>query len=458
MFDVSLTELMVIGVVALIVIGPERLPKVARTVGHLLGRAQRYVNDVKSDIQREIELDELRKFKSEMETAAQGVQKSLHETQASLEEPVQQLRAELDEAAREVNGQPAAQAPAADASEALPAPTPAAGSPAAGSPAAGSPAAQPATEPARTIAPPAQNPNLALDLGPEPAQATAPATPAASEPAPAAKPATPRNANVTQDASQQEDGQQESFISHLIELRSRLLRAAAAIVAVFIVLFIYPGASPIYDALAQPMLASLPQGTRMIATGVITPFMVPVKVTMMAAFIIALPVVLYQAWAFVAPGLYRHEKRLALPLIVSSTVLFLAGMAFCYFVVFRTVFHFIATFAPQSITPAPDIEAYLSFVMTMFLAFGITFEVPVAVVLLVKMGVVELSKLKAARGYVVVGAFIIAAVVTPDVVSQFMLAVPLCLLYEVGLICARMVSPRRAAEDDPASDSLTERH
>ena len=201
MFDVSLTELMVIGVVALIVIGPERLPKVARTVGHLLGRAQRYVNDVKSDIQREIELDELRKFKSEMETAAQGVQKSLHETQASLEEPVQQLRAELDEAAREVNGQPAAQAPAADASEALPAPTPAAGSPAAGSPAAGSPAAgspaagspaaQPATEPARTIAPPAQNPNLALDLGPEPAQATAPATPAASEPAPAAKPATP---------------------------------------------------------------------------------------------------------------------------------------------------------------------------------------------------------------------------------------------------------------------------
>lgn len=264
---------------------------------------------------------------------------------------------------------------------------------------------------------------------------------------------------MTQDASQQEDGQQESFISHLIELRSRLLRAAAAIVAVFIVLFIYPGASPIYDALAQPMLASLPQGTRMIATGVITPFMVPVKVTMMAAFIIALPVVLYQAWAFVAPGLYRHEKRLALPLIVSSTVLFLAGMAFCYFVVFRTVFHFIATFAPQSITPAPDIEAYLSFVMTMFLAFGITFEVPVAVVLLVKMGVVELSKLRAARGYVVVGAFIIAAVVTPpDVVSQFMLAVPLCLLYEVGLICARMVSPRRAAEDDPASDSLTERH
>ena len=308
MFDVSLTELMVIGVVALIVIGPERLPKVARTVGHLLGRAQRYVNDVKSDIQREIELDELRKFKSEMETAAQGVQKSLHETQASLEEPVQQLRAELDEAAREVNGQPAAQAPAADASEALPAPTPAAGSPAAGSPAAGSPAAQPATEPARTIAPPAQNPNLALDLGPEPAQATAPATPAASEPAPAAKPATPPERQ--RDPGRLPTRRRPAGKLHLPSDRAalRLLRAAAAIVAVFIVLFIYPGASPIYDALAQPMLASLPQGTRMIATGVITPFMVPVKVTMMAAFIIALPVVLYQAWAFVAPGLYRHES------------------------------------------------------------------------------------------------------------------------------------------------------
>lgn len=180
-------------------------------------------------------------------------------------------------------------------------------------------------------------------------------------------------------------------------MRTRLLRAVGAVVAVFIVLFIYPGASAIYDVLAAPMLASLPEGTRMIATGVITPFMVPVKVTMMAAFIVALPVVLYQAWAFVAPGLYRHEKRLALPLIVSSTFLFIAGMAFCYFVVFRTVFHFIATFAPQSITPAPDIEAYLSFVMTMFMAFGITFEVPVAVVLLVKMGIVELSAAVRAR-------------------------------------------------------------
>ncbi|AOB28934.1 MULTISPECIES: twin-arginine translocase subunit TatC [Bordetella] len=266
---------------------------------------------------------------------------------------------------------------------------------------------------------------------------------------------------MSQDASTDNpDQQQDSFISHLVELRSRLLKAAGAVVAVFIVLFLYPGASAIYDVLAQPMLASLPEGTRMIATGVITPFMVPVKVTMMAAFVVALPVVLYQAWAFVAPGLYKHEKRLALPLILSSTLLFIIGMAFCYFFVFRTVFHFIATFAPQSITPAPDIEAYLSFVMTMFMAFGITFEVPVAVVLLVKTGIVEVAKLRAARGYVVVGAFIIAAVVTPpDVVSQFMLAVPLCLLYEVGLLCARLVTPRRRGEEESEDDqALTERH
>jgi len=264
---------------------------------------------------------------------------------------------------------------------------------------------------------------------------------------------------VNQQVNNEEEMQQDSFISHLVELRTRLLRAAGAVLAVFIVLFIYPGASAIYDVLAQPMLASLPEGTRMIATGVITPFMVPVKVTMMAAFVLSLPIVLYQAWAFVAPGLYRHEKRLAMPLIISSTLLFILGMAFCYFFVFRTVFHFIATFAPQSITPAPDIEAYLSFVMTMFLAFGITFEVPVAVVLLVKTGLVDVAKLRAARGYVVVGAFVIAAIVTPpDVVSQFMLAVPLCLLYELGLLVARMIKPTPRGGADTTDGSLTERN
>nr|WP_218953411.1 twin-arginine translocase subunit TatC [Parapusillimonas granuli] len=239
----------------------------------------------------------------------------------------------------------------------------------------------------------------------------------------------------------------------MVELRSRLLRAVSAVLAVFVILFIYPGPSAIYDVLAQPMLASLPEGTRMIATGVITPFMVPIKVTLLASFVLALPVVLYQAWAFVAPGLYRHEQRLALPLIASSTLLFLAGMAFCYFVVFRTVFQFIAGFAPESITPAPDIEAYVSFVITMFVAFGVTFEVPIAVILLVKSGMVTVEKLRGARGYVIVGAFVIAAVVTPpDVVSQFMLAVPLCLLYEVGVVVAGMLKVKEAAADELESD------
>jgi sec-independent protein translocase protein TatC len=243
-------------------------------------------------------------------------------------------------------------------------------------------------------------------------------------------------------------------MSHLVELRSRLLRAVGTMLVVFIALFLYPGASVIYDLLAAPMLASLPEGTRMIATGVITPFMVPVKVTMMAAFVVSLPVVLYQVWAFVAPGLYRHEQRLALPLIISSSLLFLAGMAFCYFIVFKTIFSFIASFAPQSITPAPDIEAYLGFVMTMFLAFGITFEVPVAVILLVRMRIVTIAQLQQSRGYVIVGAFIIAAVVTPpDVVSQFLLAVPLCVLYEVGILLARGIKPRSEETKTDGQDS-----
>jgi len=237
--------------------------------------------------------------------------------------------------------------------------------------------------------------------------------------------------------------QEESFISHLVELRDRLLRALVVVVVVFACLM--PWAGDIYDILAQPMMQALPEGTRMIATGVVTPFFVPMKVTLLVAFVIALPFVLYQAWAFIAPGLYAHEKRLGLPLVIGSTILFLAGMAFCYFFVFGTVFKFIAQFAPKSITPAPDIEQYLAFVMSMFLAFGITFEVPVFVIVLVKMGVVDVAKLKEARPYVIVGAFVVAAVVTPpDVVSQLMLAVPMCLLYELGIFLARFVGKTRA--------------
>jgi sec-independent protein translocase protein TatC len=238
--------------------------------------------------------------------------------------------------------------------------------------------------------------------------------------------------------------QQENFVSHLVELRDRLLRAVVGFLIVFVALMAYPGAAYIFDLLALPIQSALPEGTKMIATGVITPFMVPVKLTAMVAFVISLPVLLYQAWAFIAPGLYQHEKKMALPIIFSSTVLFLVGIAFCHFIVFGKVFAFINDFAPQSITPAPDIEAYMSFVLTMFMAFGMTFEVPIVVVVLVYLGVVTVEKLVEIRGYVIVAAFVIAAIVTPpDVMSQLFLAIPICILYEVGILFAKIIGKQR---------------
>ncbi|HVL76916.1 MAG TPA: twin-arginine translocase subunit TatC [Noviherbaspirillum sp.] len=240
---------------------------------------------------------------------------------------------------------------------------------------------------------------------------------------------------------------QETFVSHLVELRNRVIKATAAILVVFLCLM--PWAGAIYDLLALPMMAALPEGSQMIATGVITPFLVPVKVTLLAAFIIALPVVLYQAWAFIAPGLYAHEKRLVMPLVLSSSVLFMVGVAFCYYFVFGMVFKFINEFAPASIAVAPDIESYFGFVMTLFIAFGLTFEVPVVVVVLVRMGVITVQKLKEVRPYVIVGAFVLAAIITPpDVISQLMLAIPLCLLYEVGIwIAPLFVRATQPAEE-----------
>lgn len=236
--------------------------------------------------------------------------------------------------------------------------------------------------------------------------------------------------------------EEESFISHLIELRTRLIRALIGVGLVSLCLM--PFSSQIYDLLAAPMMAALPQGAKMIATGVVAPFFVPLKVTLLVGFLIALPWVLWQIWAFVAPGLYAHEKRLAGPLVIASTLLFFLGMAFCYFFVFGTVFKFIAGFSPKSILPAPDIEQYLSFVMTMFLAFGVTFEVPIVVILLVKIGLVTVAKLREIRSYVIVAAFVIAAVVTPpDVSSQIMLAVPMCLLYEIGILVASFLEPKK---------------
>ncbi|MCA3227468.1 MAG: twin-arginine translocase subunit TatC [Burkholderiales bacterium] len=248
-------------------------------------------------------------------------------------------------------------------------------------------------------------------------------------------------------------GEEQSFISHLVELRQRLVRAALAVLAVFLCLT--PFMKQIFDLLSRPMMVALPEGTKLLATGVITPFMVPLKLTLFTAFVIALPYVLYQTWAFVAPGLYKHEKRLAAPIIVSSVGMFLLGMTYCYFIVFGFVFKFIAGFAPASVAVAPDIEAYFSFVLGMFLAFGLAFEMPVVVVLLARFGIASLDALRKARPYVIVGAFIVAAIFTPpDVLSQLLLAIPLCLLYELGLQIARfLVKPAPAAGADEAAAS-----
>ena len=232
-------------------------------------------------------------------------------------------------------------------------------------------------------------------------------------------------------------GTEQPFVAHLVELRDRLVRALVAIGVVFAVLSFFPGPAALYDLLAKPLVAQLPAGSHLIATNVISPFLVPLKITLLLSFLVALPVVLYQLWAFIAPGLYSHEKRLVLPLVVSSTVLFIGGVAFCYFFVFGRVFHFIQSFAPKSVNVAPDIEAYLGFVLTMFLAFGATFEVPIVVVVLARMGVVSVAKLREFRGYFIVIAFIVAAVITPpDMVSMLALAIPMCVLYEVGLWAA----------------------
>ncbi|TMH02908.1 MAG: twin-arginine translocase subunit TatC [Betaproteobacteria bacterium] len=245
------------------------------------------------------------------------------------------------------------------------------------------------------------------------------------------------------------EGTEQPFVAHLVELRDRLIRALIAVGIAFGVLCLWPGPAGMYDWLAAPLVAHLPKGATLIATNVISPFIVPLKITMMAALLLALPVVLYQVWAFVAPGLYSHEKKLVLPLVISSTVLFIAGVAFCYFFVFGKVFTFIQSFAPKSITAAPDIEAYLSFVLTMFVAFGAAFEVPIVVVVLARMGLVSIEKLKSFRGYFIVLAFIIAAVITPpDIVSQLALAIPMCLLYEVGIWAAQLFIKHTKAPED----------
>lgn len=250
--------------------------------------------------------------------------------------------------------------------------------------------------------------------------------------------------------SQQEPAE-ETFISHLVELRDRLVKASIGIVVMTALLGFGLGPSKIYDLIAAPMIAAMPVGSKMIATSVISPFLVPMKVTLLFGFILSLPWVLYQMWAFVAPGLYTHEKRLIAPLVIASSGLFMAGVAFCYFLVFGKVFAFINQVSPTSISVMPDIENYLDFVMSMCLAFGCAFEVPVVVVVLVRMGLVSVAKLKEWRGYVIVAAFVIAAIVTPpDIVSQFALAIPMWLLFEIGVMVSPMFVRATTAPEEKA--------
>lgn len=249
-------------------------------------------------------------------------------------------------------------------------------------------------------------------------------------------------------------GTEQPFVQHLVELRDRLIKAAIAVGVALVILAIYPGPAALYDILAQPLVETLPKGATLIATSVISPFLVPLKIMLMTAFLLALPMVLWQVWAFVAPGLYSHEKKLVLPLVISSSVLFFIGVAFCYFFVFGQVFKFIQGFAPKAITAAPDIEAYLDFVLSMFLAFGLAFEVPIVVIVLARMNIVSIEKLKGFRSYFIVVAFVIAAIVTPpDVVSQLALAIPMCILYEVGIWAAQIFIRHTQA---PAEEAPTQ--
>lgn len=246
----------------------------------------------------------------------------------------------------------------------------------------------------------------------------------------------------------QETLKEESFVSHLVELRDRLIRAIGSVLLVLIILLIYPGQKAIYAFVAAPLMKALPAGGSMIATDVIGVFFIPLKVTLLVSFLLALPIVLYQLWAFIAPGLYKHERQLAMPLIISSTVLFFVGMAFAYFVVFPFLFPVLFGHTPEGVTVATDIEKYWSFALTMFLAFGVTFETPVVLAVLVRAGIVTVEQLKQFRSYFIVGAFVIAAIVTPpDVLSQLFLAVPLVILYEAGIWICKLIKPKKDADE-----------
>ena len=238
------------------------------------------------------------------------------------------------------------------------------------------------------------------------------------------------------------DDLQQGLFSHLIELRSRLLKAIAAVLLVLVALV--PFANRLYSELAAPLVARLPQGAHLIATEVASPFVTPLKLAFYAALFISMPMILYQLWAFVSPGLYKHEKRLARPLLVAALVLFYCGCAFAYFLVLPAAFRFLTAVTPAGVEMMTDITHYLDFTMLMFFAFGLCYEVPVAVVILAAVGIVDIAKLRNARRYAIVGAFAVAAVITPpDITSMIMLAIPMCLLYELGIVAVRWLLPRK---------------
>lgn len=241
----------------------------------------------------------------------------------------------------------------------------------------------------------------------------------------------------------------DSLISHLIELRSRLMRGVLTLVVVFAALV--PFANRLYQLLADPLLAKLPAGGQLVAIDVASPFFAPIKLAFFVALIVSMPVLLYQAWAFVAPGLYKHERRLAKPLLVSAVLLFYLGCAFAYFVMLPAVFAFLTATTPSGVAMMTDISRYLDFVLIIFLAAGMSFEMPIAVIVLVALGVVQPAQLRQSRGYVIVGIFIVAAIITPpDALSQLMLGVPMLLLYEVGILAASAVGRRKPASDTAA--------
>lgn len=248
----------------------------------------------------------------------------------------------------------------------------------------------------------------------------------------------------------------QPLMAHLIELRERTVKAAISVLIVFVAMS--PFMKEIFDWLSKPLMVALPDGAKLLSTGVVAPFMVPLKVTLFCAFVVALPYVLYQFWAYIAPALYKREKCLALPVIVSSVLMFAVGMAYCYFVVFRMVFQFIAGFSPDSVNFAPDIDSYFSFVITMFFAFGLTFEVPIFVMVLNRVGMASAKRLKKIRPYVIVGAFVVAAIFTPpDVLSQLLLALPLVVLYEFGIVLVKVFGRKDDSDEDETSESADDR-